>query len=391
MRAGVLECGGLPPLSHFGAGKKREQAPALQSTAIVYRSAIQWMNHGHAFSQRSANADALSAYARAITLLHSLPLADHPSWANSLGAALMNHGQLLHRAHGLARADEAIADFTEAIANLSEIPSDVVPWARRNLAGSHINRANLLLDLGGSLRLTTVGAPLAGVPSSCRALPGTPASGASTSCFAKALADARFALALVAATERENPVDADLALKARRVLCDAIGQQLPLAAAAEQDALASEAADVVDDALALIRYWAAGEGCTVLVQTSSPRRNPRDPSAPAEGHDRFADPAASAFAHMAVRFFRFGTELYRRHQPHFLAEFIEENLAAALPSEAEELRVIAHLALEAALADGAVPALLLFDDPAAERALATRRELAAARERLDPPPAAMFQ
>ncbi len=52
--------------------------------------------------------------------------------------------------------------------------------------------------------------------------------------------------------------------------------------------------DLVDDALALIRHWAArGE---------------------------------HSFQPLAVRFFHYGTQLYRFHQPHFLAEFIQENL-----------------------------------------------------------------
>jgi hypothetical protein len=82
-----------------------------------------------------------------------------------------------------------------------------------------------------------------------------------------------------------------------------------------------------------------------------------------------------------VRFFRFGCEFYRRHQPHFLVEFIEENLAS-VPGCSEEFRVVAHLALDAALADGAAPALHVLDEPASARALQTLGEIHAARERL---------
>jgi hypothetical protein len=82
-----------------------------------------------------------------------------------------------------------------------------------------------------------------------------------------------------------------------------------------------------------------------------------------------------------VRFFRFGCELYRRHQPHFLVEFIEENLAVA-PVFADEMRIIAHLALDTALADGAAPALHRLGDAASERALEARAQIQAARERL---------
>jgi hypothetical protein len=45
--------------------------------------------------------------------------------------------------------------------------------------------------------------------------------------------------------------------------------------------------------------------------------------------------------------------------------------------------VIAHLAIDAGLAEGLRPALLRLDDPASERALNTRRELDRARTRLE--------
>jgi hypothetical protein len=299
--------------------------------------AVRWMNVGCDLSLRNAGTEALAAYARAIELLGPLPLHAHPAWANSLGAALMNHGQLLHRVHGLARAGDALRSFDEAIGILAAVPADVVPWARRNLAGTHINRANLLLDLAANAFV---------VPPSGGALK-------KHACSDLILADARSALALVAATERTDSIAADLALKARRVHCDALGHLLVSASSAQQDVLATTAAELVDDALALIRFWSArGE---------------------------------SGFAELAVRFFRFGTELYCRHQPHFLVEFIEENLAVA-PSCADELRAIAHLAFDAALADGTAPRLLTLDDPVAERALRTREEVVAARARLSTHP-----
>src|SRR5690606_37241205 len=80
-------------------------ADASTGTADArYRDAVRWMNRGCAFMERGDPAsldEALTCYARAISLLRTLPLAEHPSWANSLGAALMNQGQLLHRRHGL--------------------------------------------------------------------------------------------------------------------------------------------------------------------------------------------------------------------------------------------------------------------------------------------------
>jgi tetratricopeptide (TPR) repeat protein len=270
---------------------------------------VAWMNRGHTqLLQDNATgcAAALVAYEQAIALLRPLPVADNPSWANSLGAAWMNHGQLLHRVHGLTRAPAALASFDAAAAVLRPLAAGENPWARRNLAGTELNRANLLLDLARP---------------------------------AEAAAAARAALSLCSAAERSDLVDADLALKARRALGDAIGQLL-VVPGADQDALATEASDVVDEALAVVRHW--------------------------HGQN------AAAFRLLALRFFRYGTQLYRFHQPHFLAEFIHENL----PLADADFHAVARDAIDAALADRPRAGVFLtLGDLATERRLRTCREL----------------
>lgn len=322
----------LPPLECGGASTELAEVSSLRSSvhhpADAYREAVHWMNVGCDHSMRAADEAAIAAYACAVEFLRPLPLTGRPAWANSLGAALMNQGQLLHRAHGVAAAAEARRLFAEAIRVLSGIDFAVVPWARRNLAGTYLNRANLALD-----ELTAAGAA------------------ATAGAIEAALADANAALELVRVGETRDVVDAELALKVRRVQCDALGQLVALTSSRvqqRQDELASTAADVVDEALALVQAW-----------------RPR---------------AGGRFDHLAVRFFRFGAELYRLHQPHFLVEFIEEHLGAA-PDCFAEMQAIAGEVLDAALADSARPVLLTLDEPASERALQTRRDLLAARDR----------
>jgi tetratricopeptide (TPR) repeat protein len=282
-------------------------AAASHSELIARRDVgVAWMNRGHAqllLNNPTGDAAALNAYEHAIALLRTLPLAENHSWANSLGAACMNHGQLLHRIYGTARADEALASFDLAAAALRDISTDESPWPRRNLAGTQLNRANLLLDLGRP---------------------------------ADAAAAAREALTFCLAAERTDLIEADLALKARRALGDALGQLL-VAPDADQQAIANEASNVVDDALGVIRSWQSR--------------------------------GQSGFAPLAVRFFRYGTQLYRFHQPHFLAEFIQENIALS-----PECRVIAREAVDAALADRP-RGFLTIGDPATERHLQIQREL----------------
>jgi tetratricopeptide (TPR) repeat protein len=280
--------------------------------------AVAWMNRGHELMLQGDSAGltaSLDAYNEAIARLRPLVSglgSANSSWANSLAAALMNRGHLLHRLHGIAQATLALESFTEAVALLTAIPTRENPWPRRNLAGTQLNRANLLLDL---------------------------------SRFAESAVSAREALTLTLAHERTDPVDADLALKARRALCDAIGRRI-VEPGVDQDTLAHEATDLVDDALAVTRHW-IGQG-------------------------------EESLRPLSLRFFRYGTQLYRFHQPHFLAEFIRENLPVAAGTE---LRDVALEAIDATLSDRPAQ-YLTVSDPASERRLQMWRELAALRTQL---------
>ena len=287
--------------------------PAQPSARAI---AVRWMNVGHALVLRgdaAALAAALDAYGEAVALLRGVARGADAAVDNSLGAALMNRGQLLHRLRGTAGAGEALACLDEAESALAPVAAPEQSWPRRNLAGTRLNRANLRLDLDQP---------------------------------AHARRDAEAALALVARAGRDDVIDAELALKARRALCDAIGRELPTFDAVGQDALAAHASDVVDDALDLCAHW-AGRG-------------------------------EARFSALALRFVRFGAGLYRRHQPQFLLEFLRE-AAAAAPAHAAEIRQLVHETLEAALADGAQPGHFALGDAATERALAIRRDLTAAR------------
>lgn len=278
--------------------------------------AIAAMNRGHAHLLRGSPATLLEAhaeYGEAIELLRPLITADpQPGWGNSLGAALMNRGQLTHRLHGLERAADALADFGEAARLLKAITS-TTPWPRRNLAGVFINRANLLLDLERP---------------------------------ADAAHDAREARHESVATARTELVDADLTLKAARVLCDALGQ-LVVTTGADQESLARDASDTVDEALELARHWAA-RGTTI-------------------------------FHPLVQRLLVFGLQLYRFHQPHFLAEFIRENVPLADPDTLAVVRTTIDAALDDQLLTGRY---LTIGDPITERRLQTCRDLEAVRSQL---------
>ena len=290
--------------------------PANATSLELRDRAVAWMNRGHELLLRDDKGSlggALDAYNEAIALFRRVSVVENPAWANSFGAALMNRGQLLHRLHGVTQAALALAAFDEAAALLRGLPSDPNPWPRRNLTGTLVNRANLLLDLNQ---------------------------------FDSAELVAREALVLAAPHERVELVDADLALKARRALGDALGRLLVLPVA-DQDGIARQASDIVDDALALIRHWSAQPGVSFYL--------------------------------LAMRFFRYGVQLYRFHQPHFLAEFIVENLPPGDP----EFKTIALEVIDATLADRPAPGeFLTVGDPASERRRQAWNELSTLRTRL---------
>jgi len=282
-------------------------------------SGLVWMNRGSAlqrFGDLEHTKAALAAYNEAIARQRRGSPTTDPALGISLAAALMNRGLLLHRLHGVA---EAAAAF-EAYANAENLLRPILhqhpsPPAsvRRNLGGIGVNRANLLLDCGQ--------------PSA-------------------AAAAARQAVAAVAPIERTDPGAAAVALMAQRAQCDALGRLL-ITPGADQEALADEASDTVDAALALARYWGPA------------------------GRDNFEP--------LVTRLFRYGARLYRAHQPQFLGEFVLEQLQADAPSEHRD---IAAEALAGALADLQRPQPLVAGAPATERLIATVGSLRAAQSRL---------
>ncbi len=318
-------------LSWLREGQRLEAGGRLQAALACYDRALAdagtcqpagslaWMNRGSVlqrFGDRERAQAALAAYDAAIAGLRHGGTPETTANTISLAAAWMNRGQLLLRLEGTVAA-AAVFDACRAgedlLVSLLQTDGTAPDAARRNLGGIRVNRATLRLDLGD-------------------------AGGAAE--------DARQALAAVAPIERADLAAATVALMARRALCAALGRLL-VAPGADQDALAAEASDLVDDALALARSWGAA------------------------GRD--------AFAPLVTRLFRFGAGLYRAHQPQFLGEFLLEQLEVAAPPEH---RAIADASLAGALADLQRPRPLVAGTPATERLLAAAQNLRAAQARL---------
>jgi hypothetical protein len=296
---------------------------------VRHELVIAWMNRGRARQKQGGAdglADAVRAYDDAIALGSLLPIAINLDYRNCLGAAWLNRGQVLLQLGDPASLAAAIHSQEEAISLLRTLPIELDLDYRLNLAGAEINLANALLVAPES------------------------------SALERARSAANRALALVANDENTVIQLSDLGLKARRALCDALGHLL-FAAATDEAAihlLAPEASDAVDTGLALARRW--------------------------ENH------GVPYFRPLAARLFRFGAQLYQLHQPHFLAEFLLENLdpgsAPAAWTAAAEFQEIAMTAVICARQELARRPMLDVDPSTTAKLLETSRSLAEVERRI---------
>src|SRR5262249_26268808 len=107
---------------------------------------------------------------------------------------------------------------------------------------------------------------------------------------------ARRTLALVASREWQGGAAAEAGLKARHVVCQTIPR--PLSADGGGDPAIPEevhdATDLADEGLSIVRHW--------------------------------EQLGVTHFRHLASDLFRFGARVYVRYQPHFLHEFVCENM-----------------------------------------------------------------
>jgi tetratricopeptide (TPR) repeat protein len=294
----------------------------LADTAAARRArALAAMNRGNALQRRGDRANlaaAVHAYDDAIALFAMLPLEHDPALRNNCGTAWLNRGRALQLRRDASSLAAAVASHERAIGLLRSLPENGPAFFTRNLAGAWLNLADALLES------TTPGG------------------------HSRARDAAKTAADLVASREETDPEFADLGLKARRAFVEALGHLL-VAAGSDRgacDALASHATDAIDEGLALARRW--------------------------ESHGHVS------LRPLAARLFRFGAQLYRLHQSHFLAEFLLENVAPGAFADDPEFRAIARDALAAARAELARPRLFHLGDRESEKAASLARELAAA-------------
>lgn len=326
---------------------------------------IAWMNRGNALqklprSRQPAPGDAASAaapdplvdslraYDTAIALFETLPYETDPTFRNHLGAVWLNRGHALLVAEDLEAAAHA---FEQSVALLQALPVDTDPYYRLNLAGALTNLAHA----------TYVAKP------------------------PRALAAARTALATLREVERAHEAFAAMSLRTRRTLVMAIGEIL-------RHGISVPAATPP-----------SGTGVPPVNESASPSSRPTSPAPAASACATPAEIAAeatdaieeglaltrefesqgnAALRPLASRLFRLGAQIYRVHQPHFVAEFVLETLSAPTLGADADFRATAGEALADTLADLNRPQLFMAGTEDSDRRREIAQSLRDAQERL---------
>jgi len=235
--------------------------------AYAYGLAACWLNRADALMHLgdAAHRDlARQAYDEALALLRTLPL-DDGRFSKRLVIALQNRALALV-AHDASAAADATHAFTEAIAVLNEASGLEIHERDYLSAVVWLNLANV------RVAEATTASDIAARDAALRTI------------------------ALVTQREWEEASVAEAGLKARHVLCQTIARRLSSRAPGDATMLEDvhEATDLVDEGLGLVRHWEQ-RGLT-------------------------------QFRLLASDLFRFGARVYGRYQPHFLREFVRENI-----------------------------------------------------------------
>ncbi len=292
----------------------------------VNAQASVWMKRGLALLDTRSPAaltEAVACFDRAIDLRRRLPLDTMPALRYGLAAGWLNRGDALTRLGGEDDLEAALAAFDEALRLLAVLPLDDDPRVRRRVAIAWHNRGLALQAQGGARvgdaqrcfeRATVLlEDPRAAVIPDRALLLATAWTNLANAWLADETAEAaprakdgaERAMAMVdpSATRADVSV-AEIAIKARHVLCQAIAlllSDMPLDDETTR-AYVGAATDAVDEGLAIARHWEQ------------------------HGVDRFRS--------LAYDLVRFGARAYRLYQPQFLSEFVLENLDPAQSSGA---------------------------------------------------------
>ena len=300
-------------------------------------------------------AEAIDCYDRAIAESHGD--------ARRHGVAWMNRGNALQKLAAATPAGPpravafaaALAAYDHAIASFRRLPVATDTLARNHLGAAWLNRGHLQLiaaDTAGAAAAFAEAIawlerlPLESDPHFRLNLAGARVNLAHVLLATApdaARASAQAALTALAGHERQHPLFAEIGLRARRAFVLSLGPQ------ADSDQIAA-ATDAIEEGLAVARDW-----------------------------DRLG---VTGHRPLALRLFRLGAQLYHRHQPQFLAEFVLEQVAAVPAEDDPGFRAEGAAAIDLALVELRRPRFVSLDDDDAPRLLETAAALRRALQHL---------
>ncbi|WP_404425750.1 hypothetical protein [Nibricoccus sp. IMCC34717] len=270
-----------------GANRWRDAIAALDSAIALRREiaggkhpevnhaiAVAWTNRAEILARAGVaenQEEIVRSFREAIAIMQALPYQEHDGLRHQLASTLMNLG--IAEQGGAEGVQRALARIEECIALVEGQNLVNSSEGRHLLACALLNRGGLKAALPGANPPEVVAAA------------------------------AREVLALLNGHEDEQPQVSEVALRARIFLVRAGGDVLDRDPSKAPTAEAvAELTDAVDDGLTLVKSWEKR--------------------------------GLAAFRPMAAELFIHGVQLYRKHQPQFLAEYAIETLDTARSPEA---------------------------------------------------------
>jgi tetratricopeptide (TPR) repeat protein len=308
-------------------GLNQTDVQEIDTQASVFmRQGIRLMDD----ARPEAIAAALQCFDRALQMRRRLPIEASPMLRYGLAACWLNRADALMRLEAPEQTQLALCSYDEALALLRDLPLHEDVRFPRRLAIAHQNRGLALqaqnccatagaarefskaieiLECEHSAQITDRLYLLATVWMN---LAHAELPEASSQSDERAEQAAHRAITLVTGREMNDVHIAEVGMRARHFLCQAIARRLSQVTTGDggMPSQVHDATDAADDGLALARHWEQ------------------------KGVDRFRK--------IAHDLFRFGMRVYARYQPQFLAEFVWENMDPIQSSpryvESEELR-----------------------------------------------------
>ncbi|MEZ0299612.1 MAG: hypothetical protein ACAI35_24420 [Candidatus Methylacidiphilales bacterium] len=326
-----------------------------------------WLNRGDALTRLGILEpegkverihQALHAFDAGLDLLSGLPLNLNPLYPRRYAIAWINRGFALQQLwHIAVPATSGASESEPKSAPSAQSVSQLVA-----AAGSFRNAMRILAMPESEAIEDLVALQIGSRLNLCSALVDVPAHipGAGFALTLEAYTMAKEALELCAPLEQDHIDIATVSLRVSHALCRVIAHGLTdpsastAATASATEGWMSEATDLVDDGMALARHWE---------QRGDTQLRP-----------------------LAQDLFRFGCRIYSTHLPHFLAEFVQENLDASVPGAHPFSPAIHNAALIAvwrAWQEIERTSFASINTPRFEQLLADLRELRVTEDRLE--------